>query len=178
MLKKPSKFIGKNVLRFEDDRLLSGNAEYTSDLKFDNLLHLTFLRSNISHGKIISINTKNAKKLKGVHGVFTYKDFENIPPIKSNSRMKGYHATSQYILCNDKVRYVGEPIAVILAENRYIGEDAVEQMYRRFYFRRRTIIPIVQEMLGNPQMLVRRLREGREFMSYLKERRARSLITR
>ena len=57
-------------------------------------------------------------------------------------------------------------------------EDAVEQMYRRFYFRRRTIIPIVQEMLGNPQMLVRRLREGREFMSYLKERRARSLINR
>ena len=51
-------------------------------------------------------------------------------------------------------------------------------MYRRFYFRRRTIIPIVQEMLGNPQMLVRRLREGREFMSYLKERRARSLINR
>ena len=89
MLKKPSKFIGKNVLRFEDDRLLSGNAEYTSDIKFDNLLHLTFLRSNISHGKIISINTKNAKKLKGVHGVFTYKDFENIPPIKTTSRMKG-----------------------------------------------------------------------------------------
>ena len=128
MLKKPSKFIGKNVLRFEDDRLLSGNAEYTSDIKFNNLLHLTFLRSNISHGKIISINTKNAKKLEGVHGVFTYKDFENIPPIKPNSRMKGYHATSQYILCNDKVRYVGEPIAVILAENRYIGEDAAEQI--------------------------------------------------
>ncbi|KFF41021.1 MAG: hopanoid biosynthesis associated radical SAM protein HpnJ [Candidatus Atelocyanobacterium thalassa] len=57
-------------------------------------------------------------------------------------------------------------------------EDAVEKMYRRFYFRRRTIIPIVQEMLGNPQMLVRRLREGREFMSYLKERRTRSLVNR
>lgn len=52
-------------------------------------------------------------------------------------------------------------------------EDAVEQMYRRFYFRPRTIIPIVQEMLGDPQMLVRRLREGKEFLSYLRERHSR-----
>jgi hypothetical protein len=49
-------------------------------------------------------------------------------------------------------------------------EDAVEQMYRRFYFRPQAIIPIVGEMLTNPQMLVRRLREGREFFSYLKDR--------
>ncbi len=55
-------------------------------------------------------------------------------------------------------------------------EDAVEQMYRRFYFRPRTIIPIVQEMLVDPQMLVRRLREGREFMAYLKERHTRTLV--
>ncbi|MFN5515188.1 MAG: hopanoid biosynthesis associated radical SAM protein HpnJ [Cyanobacteriota bacterium] len=53
-------------------------------------------------------------------------------------------------------------------------EDSVEQMYRRFYFRRQTIIPIVKEMLGDPQMLVRRLREGREFFAYLKERQTHS----
>ena len=50
-------------------------------------------------------------------------------------------------------------------------EDSVERMYRRFYFRRRAIVPIVKEMLSDPQMLRRRLREGREFFSYLKERR-------
>ncbi|MEL4896911.1 hopanoid biosynthesis associated radical SAM protein HpnJ [Crocosphaera sp. Alani8] len=55
-------------------------------------------------------------------------------------------------------------------------EEGVEQMYRRFYFRRQTIVPIVKEMLGDPQMLVRRLREGREFMAYLKERHTRSLV--
>ena len=54
-------------------------------------------------------------------------------------------------------------------------EDSVEQMYRRFYFRRQAIVPIVKEMLGDPQMLVRRLREGREFFAYLKERQSRSL---
>ena len=54
-------------------------------------------------------------------------------------------------------------------------EDAVEQMYRRFYFRPGAIIPIVKEMLGDPQMLVRRLREGREFLAYLRERHSRTL---
>jgi hypothetical protein len=49
-------------------------------------------------------------------------------------------------------------------------EDAVEKMYRQFYFRPQAIIPIVKEMLGDPQMLVRRLREGKEFFAYLKER--------
>ncbi len=53
-------------------------------------------------------------------------------------------------------------------------EDAVEQLYRRFYFRPKAIIPIVGEMLSDPQMLVRRLREGREFFSYLKDRRTQS----
>ncbi|XLQ11470.1 MAG: hopanoid biosynthesis associated radical SAM protein HpnJ [cyanobacterium endosymbiont of Epithemia adnata isolate EadnSB Bon19] len=55
-------------------------------------------------------------------------------------------------------------------------EDAVEQMYRRFYFRPRAIIPIVKEMLVDPQMLIRRLREGREFMAYLNERHNRTLV--
>ena len=55
-------------------------------------------------------------------------------------------------------------------------EDAVEKMYRQFYFRPKAIIPIVQEMLGDPQMLVRRLREGKEFFAYLKERKQGSLI--
>ena len=54
-------------------------------------------------------------------------------------------------------------------------ENAIEHMYRRFYFRPKTIIPIVKEMLGDPQMLVRRLREGREFFAYLKERNSRTL---
>ena len=54
-------------------------------------------------------------------------------------------------------------------------EDGVEQMYRRFYFRPKSIIPIVGEMLADPQMLVRRLREGKEFLSYLRERHQRAL---
>jgi hopanoid biosynthesis associated radical SAM protein HpnJ len=55
-------------------------------------------------------------------------------------------------------------------------DDAVERLYRRFYFRPQAIIPIVQEMLADPQMLVRRLREGREFFAYLKDRRNQSLV--
>jgi radical SAM superfamily enzyme YgiQ (UPF0313 family) len=55
-------------------------------------------------------------------------------------------------------------------------EDAVERMYRQFYFRPQAIIPIVKEMLGDPQMLVRRLREGKEFFAYLKERHQGSVV--
>ncbi|MFN9600842.1 MAG: hopanoid biosynthesis associated radical SAM protein HpnJ, partial [Dolichospermum sp.] len=54
-------------------------------------------------------------------------------------------------------------------------EDAVERMYRKFYFRPKAIIPIVREMLGDRQMLVRRLREGKEFFGYLNERRTQAL---
>jgi hypothetical protein len=57
-------------------------------------------------------------------------------------------------------------------------EDAVERMYRKFYFRPQAIIPIVKEMLGDRQMLVRRLREGAEFFSYLKERRTQQATAR
>ncbi len=126
MQKNSQKYIGKNVLRFEDERLLSGNGVYTSDIMFSEMLHLSFLRSNTAHGKIISINKIKALEIKGVHGIFTYEDFKEVPPIKSTSRMKNYFATNQNILCSDKVRYVGEPIAVIVAENRYIAEDAAE----------------------------------------------------
>ena len=126
MQKNSQKYIGKNVLRFEDERLLSGNGVYTSDIMFSETLHLSFLRSNTAHGKIISINKIKALEIKGVHGIFTYEDFKEVPPIKSTSRMKNYFATNQNILCSDKVRYVGEPIAVIVAENRYIAEDAAE----------------------------------------------------
>ena len=126
MQKNSKKYVGKNVLRFEDERLLSGNGVYTSDIMFSEMLHLSFLRSNTAHGKIISINKLKALEIKGVHGIFTYEDFKEVPPIKSTSRMKNYFATNQNILCSDKVRYVGEPIAVIVAENRYVAEDAAE----------------------------------------------------
>ena len=99
MSNESKKYIGKNVLRFEDDRLLSGKGVYTSDLNFPDQLHLCFLRSDTAHGKIISINKDKAEKLKGIHGIFTHEDFKDVPPIKSPSRMKNYYATNQNILC-------------------------------------------------------------------------------
>ena len=79
MSNESKKYIGKNVLRFEDDRLLSGKGVYTSDLNFPDQLHLCFLRSDTAHGKIISINKDKAEKLKGIHGIFTHEDFKDVP---------------------------------------------------------------------------------------------------
>ena len=125
MNKSKTKYVGKNVLRFEDERLLNGNGQYTADINFPGMYHVAFLRSEISHGEIISIDLEEAKKLENVYGIFLYDDLKHISPIISKSNMKKYLPTKQHILCKKKIRYLGEPIAVIVAKNRYIAEDAI-----------------------------------------------------
>ena len=125
MNKSKTKYVGKNVLRFEDERLLNGNGQYTADINFPGMYHVAFLRSEISHGEIISIDLEEAKKLENVYGIFLYDDLKHISPIISKSNMKKYLPTKQHILCKKKIRYLGEPIAVVVAKNRYIAEDAI-----------------------------------------------------
>ena len=64
MNKSKTKYVGKNVLRFEDERLLNGNGQYTADINFPGMYHVAFLRSEISHGEIISIDLEEAKILR------------------------------------------------------------------------------------------------------------------
>ena len=125
MNRSKSKYVGKNVLRFEDERLLSGNGQYTADINLPGMYHLAFLRSEISHGEIISIDLGEAIKLENVYDIFLYDDFKYISPIISKSNMKRYLPTKQHILCKKRIRYLGEPIAVVVAKNRYIAEDAI-----------------------------------------------------
>ena len=66
MNKSKTKYVGKNVLRFEDERLLNGNGQYTADINFPGMYHVAFLRSEISHGEIISIDLEEAKKLEKI----------------------------------------------------------------------------------------------------------------
>ena len=119
MNKSKTKYVGKNVLRFEDERLLNGNGQYTADINFPGMYHVAFLRSEISHGEIISIDLEEAKKLENVYGIFLYDDLKHISPIISKSNMKKYLPTKQHILCKKRIRYLGEPIAVVVAKNRY-----------------------------------------------------------
>ncbi|MCC0016511.1 MAG: xanthine dehydrogenase family protein molybdopterin-binding subunit [Sinobacteraceae bacterium] len=119
------KYVGKPVQRLEDPRLLTGAGRYAADIRLDRMVHAAFARSDQAHARIVSIDTDAARELPGVIGVFMAQDFPDLPAIIAPSRMRDYRATACAPLARDKVRYVGEPLAVVVATDRYIAEDAL-----------------------------------------------------
>ncbi len=121
-------FIGSPVERREDLRFLRGRGQYVDDLAPEGLLYAVILRSSVAHGRIVSIDTKAALKISGVHAVITAKDMPGGPPIipMRLQPLPEFKPFEQPVMAHDKVRYVGEPIAVVLAKNVAIGEDALE----------------------------------------------------
>lgn len=116
--------IGHPVTRTEDHRLLTGSGTYIDDLSVPvNTGHVAILRSSYPHARIIAIDKSEALKVPGVKGIITGKEIEpHLRPFNV-----GVSADVKYYpLAIDKVRYVGEPVAVIVAKNRYIAEDAME----------------------------------------------------
>ena len=120
------KLVGQAVRRTEDARLLCGMGRYVDDIEFPNGLHMSVYRSDKPYAKVISIDIEKAKDLPGVFGVYIWSDIADcIKPAVATSRMADYQSTAIYPLANGVVRYVGEPIAVVLAADRYIAEDAL-----------------------------------------------------
>ena len=129
------KVIGKRVKRVEDPRLLTGQALFVGDVNLPDMLHAAFLRSDYAHAKLISIDVSPALEIPGVVGVYTAEDMEDAwepgPPLVSPPpTLEGveFHSRRQVPLVKDKVKHAGEIIAVVVAENRYIAEDAVEEI--------------------------------------------------
>ncbi|MBW3097421.1 xanthine dehydrogenase family protein molybdopterin-binding subunit [Pseudohoeflea coraliihabitans] len=118
------KYIGEPVQRLEDPRLLTGAGRFTSDIRLERMVHLAFVRSDQAHAKISEIDFGDALEMPGVLAIYTAGDFTDIPDISAPSRMKNYHATHCPVLARDVVRYVGEPVAVVVATDRYLAEDA------------------------------------------------------
>jgi carbon-monoxide dehydrogenase large subunit len=120
-------FVGSPVERIEDLRLLRGRGQYVDDLTCDGLLHAVILRSAIAHGRIRAIDTAAARARPGVVAVITAADIGNVPTIPL--RQEPLPALRQYqqpVIAQGKVRYVGEPIAVVVAESAGLAEDALE----------------------------------------------------
>ncbi|NUM34172.1 MAG: xanthine dehydrogenase family protein molybdopterin-binding subunit [Candidatus Brocadiae bacterium] len=127
-------YVGKSVKRLEDARLLTGQALFVDDVHLPNMLEVAFLRSSYAHARIRKVDTSAALKRKGVVAIYTAKDLGEYwqpgpllvspPPIKRLT----FHARTQVALAKDKVRYVGEPIVAVVAENRYIAEDALNDI--------------------------------------------------
>ena len=123
--------VGKRVLRNEDARLLTGRALFVDDVNLPGMLHVAFLRSDHAHARIRSVDADRARRRAGVVAVYTARDLGDYwkagpllvhpPPIKDLT----FREATQVPLARDKVRHLGEPIAMVVAESRYLAEDAL-----------------------------------------------------
>ncbi len=125
-----TRYFGERIKRNEDPRLLTGRALFVDDVNLAGMAHIAFVRSPYAHARIKSIDVSAAREFPGVVAVYTAADLGtywrtgvlnvNMPPIKDAFFNERLHA----ILAKDKVRHVGEPVVCIVAEDRYIAEDA------------------------------------------------------
>jgi carbon-monoxide dehydrogenase large subunit/6-hydroxypseudooxynicotine dehydrogenase subunit gamma len=122
-----TKWIGQSVERLEDPPLVTGRGRYAADISFPHQLHMRIVRSNHAHGKIIAIDTRAAKALPGVVAVWTAADIPEVPPIDfREGRIEKLEPYRQPVLATDRVRYVGDPVAAVFAEDAYVAEDAAD----------------------------------------------------
>jgi aerobic carbon-monoxide dehydrogenase large subunit len=126
-------FVGRSVLRLEDPPLLTGKGRFVNDLSFPNELHMRVVRSTHAHGRIVAVDAAPALAVPGVVAVWTGRDIADLPPVG----LRGGIGTSQAdvarltpylqpVLTRERVRYIGEPVAAVFAEDPYAAEDAAD----------------------------------------------------
>ena len=120
------KFVGKSVKRTEDPRLIQGLAHYVDDIKLPDTLHVAFVRSIHAHARIKKIDTAAAAKLPGVVAVYTGKDLAKVGPVPCGAAIPDMKVPEHRVLAGEKVYWVGHPIAMVVAENKYIARDAAD----------------------------------------------------
>jgi aerobic carbon-monoxide dehydrogenase large subunit len=124
-----TRMFGSSVKRREDSRMMTGRAHYTDDVRLNKLAHIAIVRSPYAHALITRIDAEQAKNMPGVIAVYTSEDFEGeLGPVpcawlipECNLKVPSYQA-----LASDKVRYVGDEVAVVVAESRYQAQDAAD----------------------------------------------------
>jgi aerobic carbon-monoxide dehydrogenase large subunit len=119
--------IGSPIPRIEDLRFLRGRGQYVGDLAPAGVLHAAILRSSVAHGHIRSIDTAAARARPGVHAVITAAEIGVVPRIPQRlDVLPAFKPYQQPVIAEGKVRYVGEPIAVVVAQSAALAEDALE----------------------------------------------------
>ncbi|MBW3605879.1 MAG: hypothetical protein KY460_13440 [Actinobacteria bacterium] len=112
--------VGARVLRKEDPNLLTGRGQFVDDIALPGTLFMTLVHSTEAHARIAGIDTSTARDMPGVRGVWTLGDLGDVPPLP------GVPGFDRPVLAGDRVRFVGEPVAVIVADDRYAAAAAVE----------------------------------------------------
>ncbi|HEV2687982.1 MAG TPA: xanthine dehydrogenase family protein molybdopterin-binding subunit [Bryobacteraceae bacterium] len=123
---KPETLVGKRIRRREDPRLITGTAVYVDDIQMPGMHHACIVRSPHGAAKIKSIDTKAAAALPGVVAVFVGKDTEKVGPVPCGASLPGLRVPHHYVLVIDRVYFVGHPVAVVVATDRYIARDAAD----------------------------------------------------
>jgi carbon-monoxide dehydrogenase large subunit len=117
--------VGARVARVEDPRLLTGRGRFVADIALPGMLHATFVRSTLAHARIRSVDAAEAGALPGVHAVWTGVDVTPLTGgIPGALQIEGMKATIQPALASEYVRFVGEALAVVVADSRHVAEDA------------------------------------------------------
>ncbi|MCW2652042.1 MAG: aerobic carbon-monoxide dehydrogenase large subunit [Mycobacterium sp.] len=122
-----ARYAGTRVQRVEDTRLLTGHGTFVDDISRPGMLHACFVRSPFARARINGIDTSAALQLPGVHAVFVAADLN--PDVKEAwyaTQGKDIADTPRPPLASDEARFVGDPVALVVAEGRYIAEDAIE----------------------------------------------------
>jgi carbon-monoxide dehydrogenase large subunit/6-hydroxypseudooxynicotine dehydrogenase subunit gamma len=119
--------IGESVERLEDPPLLRGQGRFAADISFPHQLHMRIVRSTHAHGRILTIDPARAVALPGVYAVWTAADVEDLGPIDfREGRIEKLEPFRQPVLARERVRYVGEPVAAVFADDPYLAEDAAD----------------------------------------------------
>ncbi len=120
--------VGARQLRLEDDRLLRGHGRFLDDVDLPRQVHARFVRSTVAHGRLAGIDASAAWDVRGVLAVITAEDLGAMGPMRPRWRQNEYDVSPflQPVLARERVRYVGEPVAVVVAETEYAAEDAAE----------------------------------------------------
>ena len=118
--------VGQSLLRREDRPLLTGKGQYADDLRLPNLLHMAVVRSVHPHARLASVPLDAARALPGVVGAFALADLPELRGPMGDPAPQGLQARPRPVLAADKVRYVGEPIAVVVAESPALATDAAQ----------------------------------------------------
>lgn len=125
MITRPG-LVGRSVPRVEDPRHLSGKAAYLDDVDERGARHLAFVRSPLAAARILSIDLSESVEVDGVLAVYTGAHFADLPGFESTSTHPAFTPLRMPLLATDEVRYVGEPVAVVVAESRAAAEDGAE----------------------------------------------------
>jgi len=128
------RYFGESVLRLEDAKLLTGRARFVDDVSLPGMLHVAFLRSDEAHARLNGIDVSAARARTGVVAVYTADDLGDywqpgpllVPPPPIPGLV--FNTATQGPLARDKVRCAGEPLAMVVAESRYVAEDALEDI--------------------------------------------------